>query len=136
MGRPMNGPRAGAALPRSASIESIPFLVYDRPTCPAIMHHRRGQPMGIVEKPQTRTQAADFDRFRLRGFVDGLGGELETIDAPTDLADVAAILEGNPKAVLFRALGPERAKPASIWFRRAICAPSTRRARAPASRCR
>ena len=66
--------------------------------------------MGIVEKPQTRTQAADFDRFRLRGFVDGLGGELETIDAPTDLADVAAILEGNPKAVLFRALGPERAE--------------------------
>ena len=66
--------------------------------------------MGIVEKPQTRTQAADFDRFRLRGFVDGLGGELETIDAPTDLADVAEILEGNPKAVLFRALGPERAE--------------------------
>ena len=64
--------------------------------------------MGIVEKPQTKTQAADFDRFRLRRFVESLGDELDTIHGPTDLADVAAILEGNPKAVLFRAAGPER----------------------------
>src|SRR5690348_2071017 len=103
MGRPTNGPRAGAALPPAASIESIPFLVYDRPTRarrPAIMHRAEGQPMGIVEKPQTRTTAADFDRFRLRRFVESLGDELDTIHGPADLADVAAMLEGNPKAVL------------------------------------
>ena len=72
--------------------------------------------MGIVEKtrakaqPQMPTSAADVDRFRLRRFVEALDdcGELETVSAATDLADVAAMLEGNPKAVLFRAVGPER----------------------------
>jgi UbiD family decarboxylase len=67
--------------------------------------------MGVLEKPQPDAQAtvADFDRFRLRGFVDSLGpDELETRDQPTDLADVAAAFEANPKAVLFRAVGPER----------------------------
>ena len=66
--------------------------------------------MGIVEKPQTKTQAADFDRFRLRRFVESLDDALDTIHGPSDLADVATILEGNPKAVLFHALGPERAE--------------------------
>ena len=28
--------------------------------------------------------------------------------APVDLADVAAVLDGNPRAVLFRTVGPER----------------------------
>ncbi|MGZ3284547.1 MAG: UbiD family decarboxylase, partial [Xanthobacteraceae bacterium] len=51
---------------------------------------------------------ADVDRFRLRRFVEALGDDLETVSGPTDLADVAAVLEGNPKAVLFRAVGPER----------------------------
>src|SRR5713226_2801131 len=72
--------------------------------------------MGIVEKtqakapPQAPTLAADVDRFRLRRFVEALDdcSELETVSAATDLADVAAMLEGNPKAVLFRAVGPER----------------------------
>jgi UbiD family decarboxylase len=66
--------------------------------------------MGIVEKAPAAAPAtaADFDRFRLRGFVEGLGDELETVDKATDLADVATILEGNAKAVLFRAVGPER----------------------------
>jgi 2,5-furandicarboxylate decarboxylase 1 len=67
--------------------------------------------MGIVEKTRTAapSTAADFDRFRLRRFVESLGvDELATVSTPTDLADVAAILEGNPKAVLFRAVGPER----------------------------
>src|SRR3981189_3942533 len=63
--------------------------------------------MGIVEKTQSST--TDFDRFRLRRFVEDLAADdLATVDAPTDLADVANILEGNPKAVLFRAVGPER----------------------------
>ena len=47
--------------------------------------------MGIVEKTQAGT--TDFDRFRLRRFVEGLGDELAVIEAPTDLADVAAILD-------------------------------------------
>jgi UbiD family decarboxylase len=52
----------------------------------------------------------DFDRFRLRRLVEELvgRGEVEVRDSPTDLADVADILHGNPKAVWFRQLGPER----------------------------
>ena len=66
--------------------------------------------MGIVEKTQAAapSKLPDVDRFRLRRFVEGLGDDLETVSAATDLADVAAILEGNRKAVLFRAVGPER----------------------------
>src|SRR6202140_2601484 len=67
--------------------------------------------MGIIEKTETRMQssAADRDRFRLRGFIESLpADELETRRAPMDLADVAAALQDNPKAVLFGAVGPER----------------------------
>jgi 2,5-furandicarboxylate decarboxylase 1 len=72
--------------------------------------------MGIVETAQAKaaakapSRAAELDRFRLRGFVESLpeGEELETVREPVDLADVAGVLEGNPKAVLFRAAGPER----------------------------
>ena len=67
--------------------------------------------MGIIEKTDTKlpASAADFDRFRLRGYVEGLpADELETRSAPTDLADVAAALEDNPRAVMFGAVGPER----------------------------
>jgi 2,5-furandicarboxylate decarboxylase 1 len=65
--------------------------------------------MGVLEKPQhAQTAVADLDQFRLRRFVESLGpDELETRDAPVDLAAVAAVFEGNPKAVLFRAVGPE-----------------------------
>ncbi len=56
------------------------------------------------------TRAVDFDRFRLRRFVDDLAraGELETRENPTELADIAGVLDGNAKAVLFRAAGSER----------------------------
>jgi UbiD family decarboxylase len=56
--------------------------------------------------------AMDFDRFRLRRYVEALAaiGELDTRDQPLDLAGIAEVLEGNPKAVLFRAAGPERAE--------------------------
>ena len=37
-----------------------------------------------------------------------LDSELETHDEPLDLADIAPALEGNARAVLFRAVGPER----------------------------
>src|SRR3954447_7721573 len=58
--------------------------------------------------PEPRA-ALDTERFRLRRFIDELAGseELELRDSPTDLADVAKALDGNPKAVLFRKVGPE-----------------------------
>jgi UbiD family decarboxylase len=67
--------------------------------------------MNIPEKPvlDGAAQAIDTDRFRLRRFVDALGpDELETRREPVELATVAAVFEGNPKAVLFHAVGPER----------------------------
>ncbi len=55
---------------------------------------------------------ADTERFRLRRFVERLVqmGECEVREQPTDLVDVAAVLDGNPRATLFRAAGPERAE--------------------------
>ena len=51
----------------------------------------------------------DLDAFRLLGFVEALGpDELEIVEEPVELGDIAARLEGNPRAVLFRAVGPER----------------------------
>jgi 2,5-furandicarboxylate decarboxylase 1 len=67
--------------------------------------------MGIVEKTTAGTPSlkADFERFRLRRFVESLdASELETHDKPLDLADIAPALEGNARAVFFRAVGPER----------------------------
>ena len=62
--------------------------------------------MNVAEKPSV---AIDFGRFRLRTFLEGLGpDEFETHDAPIDFADIPAKLENNPRAVLFRAAGPER----------------------------
>ncbi len=66
--------------------------------------------MGIIEKTEAKrpASAADFDQFRLRRFVASLpADELETRRSQIDLADVAAALEDNPKAVLFEAVGPE-----------------------------
>ena len=66
--------------------------------------------MNIAETQAVRgqTQAIDLERFRLRSFLASLGpDELETRADPVDLADVADVFEGNPKAVLFRAVGPE-----------------------------
>jgi len=52
----------------------------------------------------------DLERFRLRRFIESLPPEEVTrLSDPIDLADVAAVLEDNPKAVLFQAVGPERA---------------------------
>ena len=49
----------------------------------------------------------DTDRFRLRTFVESLDAEqLERHDEPLSLAAVAAVLEGNPRAVLFNNVGP------------------------------
>jgi 2,5-furandicarboxylate decarboxylase 1 len=64
--------------------------------------------MGLEQSGrQTAAAAVDFDRFRLRRFVDDLAaiGELETRSGSTKLAEVAAALEANPKAVLFEQAG-------------------------------
>ena len=54
----------------------------------------------------------DLERFRLRRFVEELAGtdELEVHADPIDLVDVAARVDGNPRAILFRSAGPERAE--------------------------
>src|SRR3954466_8389491 len=69
--------------------------------------------MNVIDKPGTlsNSQAADFDRFRLRRFIEGLGADqLDTRNEPVDLAGLAEVMEGNQKAVLFRAAGPEQAE--------------------------
>src|SRR3982074_1261593 len=65
--------------------------------------------MGAIEKAgKAGTSAVDFDRYRLRRFVESLGADdLEIRAEATELGDVAAALEANPRAVLFRAAGPE-----------------------------
>lgn len=54
--------------------------------------------------------AVDYDRFRLKTYLDGLAslGEIEVREEAVRLAEIGAILEGNPKAVLFRQAGPEK----------------------------
>jgi UbiD family decarboxylase len=54
----------------------------------------------------------DTEKFRLRRFVEKLVQEGECIvhDDPIDLIDVAALLDCNPQAVWFRAVGPEKAQ--------------------------
>ena len=70
--------------------------------------------MNVIEKADkttgTAARAGDLDRFRLRRFIEDLvaAGEVERRDAPVDLAGIAEILDGNPRAVHFRAVGPER----------------------------
>ena len=51
----------------------------------------------------------DLDRFRLRRFIERLANtpELEIRSDPVDLSDVAAVLDGNPRAVWFRKAGPD-----------------------------
>src|SRR5438874_80086 len=55
---------------------------------------------------------ADTEKFRLRHFVEKLVQEGECIvhDDPIDLVDVAAVLDCNPSAVWFRAVGSEKAE--------------------------
>ena len=54
----------------------------------------------------------DLEKYRLRRFVEKLidQGEVEVIDKPVALGDVSPIVEGTPKAVLFRSAGPERSE--------------------------
>jgi 2,5-furandicarboxylate decarboxylase 1 len=69
--------------------------------------------MNVAEKAgaKPRPNAVDFERFRLRRFIESLGTEeLEIRDDAIELAGLAAVMEGNPKAVRFLAAGPERAE--------------------------
>jgi 2,5-furandicarboxylate decarboxylase 1 len=54
--------------------------------------------------------AIDFEKFRLRSFVKKLIeiGEVEIHDEPVALAEMTAIIERTPKAVLFRKAGAEQ----------------------------
>jgi len=63
--------------------------------------------MGFEQVSAKPAAAVDFDRFRLRRFVDRLSaiGELETRGGASALNTIAQILEANPKAVLFEAAG-------------------------------
>ena len=63
-------------------------------------------------KTGARETGIDLERFRLRAFVEELraSGELEVRAQAAELADVAAALEGNAKAVLFERVGREAAQ--------------------------
>ena len=54
----------------------------------------------------------DFERFRLRRLVERLidEGEVEVHEETVDLIDVAGHLDGNPKALYFKNVGPEGAE--------------------------
>jgi UbiD family decarboxylase len=62
-------------------------------------------------KASARETGIDFERFRLRRFVEELrqAGELEVRSGSTELAEVAQGLEGNARAVLFERTGKEGA---------------------------
>src|ERR1700761_2458146 len=68
--------------------------------------------MDSTRQAEATGAAVDGERFRLRRFLESLQGsdELQIVEDPIDLADVARILEGNAKAVWFKQVGPERAE--------------------------
>ena len=51
----------------------------------------------------------DLNKFRLRRFVEKLNelGEVDVIEKPTDLSDLAALIEENPRAIWFKNVGPD-----------------------------
>lgn len=60
--------------------------------------------MGIEQVATSTATPVDYERYRLKAFVDGLdGGEIERRNSK--LSEVAAALDGNPKAVLFEGAG-------------------------------
>jgi 2,5-furandicarboxylate decarboxylase 1 len=66
----------------------------------------------LPHESEDKVNRIDTEAFRLRRFVDELvdAGECEVQEKPTDLIDLGGVLDCNPKAVLFRAVGPERAE--------------------------
>ena len=65
--------------------------------------------MNTLESSKATAKAVDYDRFRLRSFIANLPqDELDARNDPIELADIAQALDGNARAVLFKAAGPER----------------------------
>ncbi len=62
-----------------------------------------------MDAKSPHAQKNDLDRFRLRNYIEDLidTDQLDIRDERVDLADVAAILQGNDKAVWFRNIGGE-----------------------------
>jgi 2,5-furandicarboxylate decarboxylase 1 len=58
---------------------------------------------------QQLKNSIDIDKFRLRTFIESLKGsdQLDIREDKVDLADMAAVMQGNPKAVWFKKAGPE-----------------------------
>lgn len=54
----------------------------------------------------------DLDRFRLRRFIEQLvdRGECDVYESPIDLIDIAAVLDGNRRATLFKSAGSDKAE--------------------------
>jgi UbiD family decarboxylase len=73
---------------------------------------RQGRARYPIYEEEFAVTIPDTEKFRLRSFVERLvqQGECIVHDAPIDLVDIAAVLDGNPKAVWFRNVGPERAE--------------------------
>ncbi len=81
--------------------------------------------MGDVTTTNT-SAAVDLEAFRLRRFVESLPAEeLDERRDPVDLADLPQIIDGNPKAVLFRKAGSDAQEIVA-----SVCASRSRLARA------
>jgi 2,5-furandicarboxylate decarboxylase 1 len=62
--------------------------------------------MGLEQVTAGAAAAVDFDRYRLRTFIEGLSAqELERRPGKIALSEIARALEANPKAVLFESAG-------------------------------
>ncbi len=100
--------RALDAVDAERHVHTLPVLR----TGGGIMGALREGRFAMQTAPRPSHHGIDTERFRLRSFIESLAGtdELEIHDAPIDLVDVAAMVDGNPKAVLFRNVGPEGAE--------------------------
>lgn len=64
--------------------------------------------MNVIDKPAAG-QSIDFERFRLRRFIEALGPDQCAVhDAAIELGDIGHVLDGNPRAVHFKSAGAER----------------------------
>ena len=78
-----------------------------------LRHVLQVEKLTIWEWPLTMfhaTTSLDFDKYRLRSFVDRLIelGEVDVHDEPVPLTELSTIIEYTHKAVLFKNAGPER----------------------------
>src|SRR6516165_746451 len=92
-------------LPHRVHRNRAPFWTpWDHPAKIVRQHAARDRPESIF--------MTDTEKFRLRHFVEKLvqQGECVVHADPIGLIDVAAVLDCNPRAVWFRAVGPEKAE--------------------------